>query len=305
VGLFGILSASVLAPSLHGSTNVRHGMGEAEIATLIRDNPRAQNIIRERETAVPERVAPTWTVTYSLPAEPVDDFTKQMLTLVGTLMTAIASFYFGGRTAAPSDVSRAAPKISEILNGNRKPEKGNPVLLEILGTDLNSIRKVRLTQNGKEIEASSVTSNPNKLVSLFTFGTDMPQTGNWDVTVVDDIGRSDTKKDGLAFVSGNQTSNPAVAPPAAPTDLTPLSVAKSDTAAQRFIITGTNLLGVDTIVATSESGGQKSTPATIVTKTATEIECTLTLPTAGKWSVSVAAGAGDPVSIKEKVIDVS
>jgi hypothetical protein len=34
------------------------------------------------------------------PGQPPDDFAKQMLTLVGTLMTAVISFYFGSSTPA-------------------------------------------------------------------------------------------------------------------------------------------------------------------------------------------------------------
>jgi hypothetical protein len=50
---------------------------------------------------------PTYKV--ATPPGPADDFMKQMLTLVGTLMTAITAFYFGGRTANPSDPTRAPP----------------------------------------------------------------------------------------------------------------------------------------------------------------------------------------------------
>jgi hypothetical protein len=39
------------------------------------------------------------------PGQPPDDFAKQMLTLVGTLMTAVISFYFGSSTPSPPAAS--------------------------------------------------------------------------------------------------------------------------------------------------------------------------------------------------------
>jgi hypothetical protein len=123
------------------------------------------------------------------------DFAKQLLVLLGTLMTAIASFYLGagtatsavtaGQTAAassanpPPTVSGINPKSISIASDGPK------IRLDVTGNNLNTFTNVKIFKAGVQIVGTDVKSNAN--VVSCDIDVSNAALGTWDV-VVDDGG---------------------------------------------------------------------------------------------------------------------
>jgi hypothetical protein len=89
------------------------GLREGDVTASIKNNPEARDIVQRQQTDSP----PTFQgEVYSPPRQ--DDFAKQMLTRVGTLMTSVISFYFGTtsiRTPALGDRGPAAGSTANVV----------------------------------------------------------------------------------------------------------------------------------------------------------------------------------------------
>ena len=209
VGLFAVLAASSLQSMELLTFNNR---SEEAAEALRRDNPNARDFKKVASSEAPSPVKPTtFTVTFYSPVH-IDDFAKQMLTLVGTLMTAVISFYFGNATKAGGNVSRAPPELSGIVPVTLAPTS-NQFDLKITGNNLNSIRTVKLTgtgdkNKGTEIEAQSIMSNQSQVTCTIPGHEALNREGTWDVTVADDIGRPATKKNGLTVKAAAEAPSP-------------------------------------------------------------------------------------------------
>lgn len=237
----------------------------------------------------------------------LDDFAKQILTLVGTLMTALTAFYFGGRTAgsgAASDISRAAPELTGVednapVKSGTTPPTDSPLTLTLTGTNLNSIRKARLDLAGASpgvgVEAVSVLSNPNRATCQFPAHDAFKKAGVWDATVTDDIGRPFTKAGLLTVKEASATVDPAE-PAAAQPVLKSFDPPSAMAAAREFAITGTGLKGATLITLTSDDAGVPAVTATLGTPTDTAIPFTATLGK-GRWKARVAFGSANPVDV--------
>jgi hypothetical protein len=194
VGLFAILASAFLNPDQHRS---KAGLQIADVAAFKANNPDAHEIVQITDP-VTEGSPQTYTVTYVVRGS-VDDFSKQMMTLIGTLMTAVISFYFGATPKTSTEVSRAAPELTGLDDPSR-PAKEGPLSLTMTGNNLNGVKSVRLSQGSTEIESTSVLSNLNRLTCTFPPHPELQKaSGPWDVTVVDDLGRSAVKKTWLTL----------------------------------------------------------------------------------------------------------
>jgi hypothetical protein len=122
------------------------------------------------------------------------DFAKQLLTLVGTLMTAVTAFYFGAKTAAGAaqgadGVSKPPLTLRSITPATSNRAQG-PFSLTIAGDNLNTVTSVKIVQGSVQIDATDVHSNPNSVVCTVPIDVATP-TGAWDVVVVDSDTRSE------------------------------------------------------------------------------------------------------------------
>ena len=309
VGMFAILAASVLQPlPLHEVT--KEGLSEADVSTFKTNNPSVKDLVLQT-TSLPNASSKTYSLSFlASSAQVQDEFGKQMLTLLGTLMTALTAFYFGGRTAASTsgtDVSRAAPELTgvedgtTIKNGTSVPISG-PLALTLTGTNLNSIRGARLVANAPariEVEAVSVLSNPNRATCVFPAREEFNKAGVWDITVTDDIGRTSTKTGLLTFSTdpvGGQVPTPEK--PKLPTvDPTSAPATQTD-----FSIIGTGLN--ETKGVSLSIDGTEWLPATVGDKTDTKVFFTPPAPPAfkaGKWAVRVSIGDADPIVLPRKL----
>lgn len=123
------------------------------------------------------------------------DVAKQILTVVGTLVTAVASFYFGANTvasaqkAAKEGIEAPAPTIRGV-NPNTLPPGGSSGSFTITGDNLNPITHVRLERDGSApINVDAVHSNAHSVTGKLTIPGDDKNLGKWNIVVSDDAGK--------------------------------------------------------------------------------------------------------------------
>lgn len=118
-----------------------------------------------------------------------EDFAKQLLVLLGTLMTAITSFYLGAGTVtsavkAGSEAStNQAPTFAAVNPRTHSiTTNGDTLHLEIAGTNLDGISRVNLVRAGATpITGTGVSPGPTKVTcDLNVTGA---STGTWSVEV--------------------------------------------------------------------------------------------------------------------------
>ncbi len=145
------------------------------------------------------------------PSSPNADFAKQLLVLIGTLVTAVASFYFGSRasaSAAGADAPRAAPEIRGI--DPQRVTAGATSPLEIRGDRLDLVKEVKIVFGSNQVVASDVVSNASTVRCQLELPLDA--VGTWDVIVTDGIGRTSRLPSALTIAAAATGSPPTTSP---------------------------------------------------------------------------------------------
>jgi hypothetical protein len=159
-------------------------------AEFLRTNPSVKDVVLISQ----DPTTKASTIALIVPVDPAGvDFGKQLLTLIGTLMTAATAFYFGAQTAAAaaaqaSDGAKPPLTLRSITPASHKGADG-PFSMNIGGDNLNNVTSVKIVHNGVQIDATDVHSNPNSVVCTVPVGASTPA-GAWDVVVVDGDTRS-------------------------------------------------------------------------------------------------------------------
>jgi len=117
---------------------------------------------------------------------------QQLITTVGTLVVAIASFYFGstmtssaakkereGSAAAQALTAASNPVIKDIIPV--EGAKSKQLSLEIVGTGFWSPKAVRLLRGNEEMLGTELLSNATKIQCKVMI--DKDPGGKWDVIV--------------------------------------------------------------------------------------------------------------------------
>ena len=123
----------------------------------------------------------------------------QLITIVGTLVVSIASFYFGSTMAS----SAAKKEREEILAAQAVAAASNPVIkditpkegekgqeipmMEIVGTDFKAPRTVQLVRGSEAMVGTGVLSNATKIQCKVMI--DKEPDGKWDVLVENEDGK--------------------------------------------------------------------------------------------------------------------
>ena len=100
-------------------------------------------------------------------AATANDFAKTILAVVGTLMTAVTSFYFATRGALPTDAAASASKPTIVsvapvqVATNTEPVD---VQMTISGTDLRLAKAVKFQSAGTTVLATDVLSNDERVM---------------------------------------------------------------------------------------------------------------------------------------------
>lgn len=118
------------------------------------------------------------------------DFAKQILTTIGTLVVAVAGFYFGARAAAVSREERLPllPFISSI--DPEEGKQGETISIAIYGRDFYAPREIKMIRGKQEIVApgKDMTWSATTIRCTFTIPHDA-KTDAWDIIVVNENGR--------------------------------------------------------------------------------------------------------------------
>lgn len=141
-----------------------------------------------------------FTVYYREPRNPAsEDFAKQLLVMIGTLVTSVSSFYFGTRAVTSAQVADSAKSTLSIRSHSASPSPvvhGQPFVLEIAGDNLDLVKEARITQGSTQVVANRVTSNANTVRCEFP----ACSAGTWDIAIVDASGRRANSPIQLAIV---------------------------------------------------------------------------------------------------------
>jgi hypothetical protein len=145
-----------------------------------------------------------------------DDLAKQLIVLVGTLVTSLVSFYFGSRaTSATAEAVTAAVTASGGFTGtgggpslrNIAPDtlqkQGGPVAIEIRGQSLELAQAVKLVAGTTEIACYDVVSNAD-VVRCKVAIEDVPALASWDVVVTDSRGRTATLPQAVSITEAEE-----------------------------------------------------------------------------------------------------
>lgn len=203
--LFAILSVFLFQSiSTGGSSNTVAQLTSAERADFIKTYPNARDIQSVESKSKPG----TYDVSYRSANASGEDFAKQLLVLLGTLMTAITSFYLGAGTvtsAVKAGGEAAAAAASAPAPSSIKPEKhsiatdGAVLHLEIAGTNLGSVKRVKIVKAGAQpIDGSAVQPSATKVTCELDVSKATP--GIWDVEI-DDGGSKSAKLAGKLTIT--------------------------------------------------------------------------------------------------------
>lgn len=117
-------------------------------------------------------------------ATTANDFAKTILAVVGTLMTAVTSFYFATRGVTPNQTAAVSkPTLASITPVQAAAEAEDvKVSLTISGTDLRLAKIVKLQSTGTTVLATDVLSNDERVMCQLTIQPGLPP-GDYDVIV--------------------------------------------------------------------------------------------------------------------------
>jgi hypothetical protein len=170
---------------------------------------------------VPDQTKPndfTYTMYLHQPPDAAGiDFAKQMLVLLGTLATSVASFYFGSKTASSAAAAATSAAVGAAQGGAgskpvltglgtkpapvTRPADGSNVqfTLTLQGSNLNNIKTIRI-QSGTDKFSFTSTSNAMSASCDVDCAPQVAAGAAWDVVVVDGSGQeSDPLSDHLTF----------------------------------------------------------------------------------------------------------
>ncbi|PWR25018.1 hypothetical protein DKG74_04420 [Zavarzinia aquatilis] len=126
-----------------------------------------------------------------------NDFAKQVLVLVGTLVTSISSFYFGSRSGGegknrpllPEEGKKdAVPQVQSVEPKAFAPGSGK-ARGRLLGEFLDGVTELNLANGSLRLPATVVSAAPGEVAFSFDPPADMA-TGTWDIVATNGAGQS-------------------------------------------------------------------------------------------------------------------
>jgi hypothetical protein len=198
--LFAILSIFLYhGVSTGGQLNTIQNLSDADRTQFLKDHATAadvQAVLVKDEKGQPLKNSDgnnLYNVTYRSANPTGDDFAKQLLVLLGTLMTAITSFYLGAGTAVSAAAAAQTTNPPPTLSGIKPTAlaiatDGPKASLQVTGNNLNVMTRVKIVRAGVQIAGTNVASNPSSVTcDIAISAATTPPGAPWDV-VVDDGG---------------------------------------------------------------------------------------------------------------------
>jgi hypothetical protein len=113
-----------------------------------------------------------------------EDFAKQLLILIGTLVTAVSSFYFGTRAGASTQADSRATGTLGSIDPPTAPAGSGPLKFTLRGNNLDLVREVKLVSGSDEVIGTEVSSNA-EIVKFTASFAKVEKGGQWDVVATD------------------------------------------------------------------------------------------------------------------------
>lgn len=197
-----VLLFAILAVYLYSSMSSRGRILEAKGLTQEASTQLKQNLLPGQfvfEQQVADNGKTTVSVYYRETANPAsDDFAKQLLVMIGTLVTAVSSFYFGSKTAIAAQSGANNPGDAPVIRSINpsKVIRGVLTKLEITGDGLDTVKEVKAVSNDRQVLATDVTSSASGVKCSLAMDLSAP-TGAWDIVVSDGTGKTAKLSGGL------------------------------------------------------------------------------------------------------------
>jgi ABC-type multidrug transport system fused ATPase/permease subunit len=219
--LFAILSVFLYqGVSTSGSVNTIANLSDTERTQFIRDHTTARDIQAKAVAVTDKDGQPLrnpdgtpkylYNVSYSSANTTSDDFAKQLLVLLGTLMTAITSFYLGAGTATSAAtagqtavLASPPPTVSGLKKTSYSVANDGPdIHLEVMGANLNIVTHVKIVRAGAQpVIGKNVGSSPTGVTcDIPVSAATTPPGAPWDV-VVDDGGAKSATLPGAVTIT--------------------------------------------------------------------------------------------------------
>jgi hypothetical protein len=201
--LFAVLSVYLYGSLSDARINSVAGLNAAQKANFI------AALAREQVVAVtPDSGDGPFTVYFRDRNPASEDFAKQLLVLIGTLVTSVASFYFGTRAARSSDTARGltrnTPQIRSIAPAHATRDAAlSEVEFEIHGEGLDLVKEVKIVSGPHQIVAADIVSNASVVKGKLPISPDATL-GSWDVIATDGLGQSARLPNGLTIAAPAQ-----------------------------------------------------------------------------------------------------
>jgi hypothetical protein len=170
-----------------------NNMGERRVLSLDHVSEQALNDMRSRVAIIHQEAEPppaqnTYKVTYHEINNAADDLAKQLVVMLGTLVTAVAAFYFGSASVTSASAVILGQRLTAPLVTSISPSpiiaSGQAQSLVLVGSNLGGVKKVHLERKGEsDIDAASVDGKDGLLTAQITIPKD--KTGIWNVVVND------------------------------------------------------------------------------------------------------------------------
>jgi len=188
------------------------GLTAGELAA-VKSSPINGQIIAVVNEPVPSPAPPRFNVYYKdIPSPASQDFAKQLLVLIGTLVTAVAGFYFGSSATAKPAFGKV-PTVLHDVTPATIVVGGAAQKLRITGEGLDDVRSVAIVSGSKEVLAKIVRQSPQILEVEVTVPADMPA-GPATIVTTDVGGKESTLREKLDVQAA--PAEPSQAAPAEP-----------------------------------------------------------------------------------------
>lgn len=208
--LFGILTV-FLFDSLADGTVERHITGlpaDYTKETFSKDHPLATNVMLVPILAADKKTTVSNDIYWQEPRDPSStDFAKTLLTLMGTLMTAVISFYFGANTV--SSAVTATPPLSGTMpaptGATPSPQAhtgtNGMVTITVAGTNLNDITAAKVINRATNTHLDSAEVPKSNATSVSFNIRVVPELvpGQWEVQLTDKNNRTVTVPGGITL----------------------------------------------------------------------------------------------------------
>jgi hypothetical protein len=144
---------------------------------------------------------PLFNVYYQNVSAAGGDFAKQLLVMIGTLMTSVTSFYFASKpasvtTTASADTSTPAPEPTRVSPS--EGVRGSTLSLVVSGNHLRDVTSVKLVLDKEELVGTGVVASATLVKCDIKLPPGMTA-GAWAVKVTDKSGRSAALAEAVAI----------------------------------------------------------------------------------------------------------